>query len=233
LVTKATHKDQSPLHRPCVGGRNDCQLWRQPDTNHRSTDPALVDGPIGSYDGAVIAANHAFHRREAGGDGRRANDPCSSQSCVPPARGRRGRRVGNRHVLAAVLGGLLTTFLLAGCGPDKPPFQEVSGRVTFEKQPLRKGLIEFVPARPGGTGAGAIVRDGRYTVRPEAGLLPGEYRVRIVPNVPVRTDWEESSSDHPAGTLQKVQIPAKYNVNTILTAEVKTDGKQTLDFALD
>jgi hypothetical protein len=132
---------------------------------------------------------------------------------------------------------LLTTFVaglfvLAGCGKGAPPFQEVSGRVTFQKQPLRKGLIEFVPTASGGSSAGAIIRDGQYLLRPEAGLLPGSYRVKVVPTVPVRADWEERPRGG-TGKASKIVIPAKYNVDTVLTAEVKTDGKQTIDFELD
>lgn len=136
----------------------------------------------------------------------------------------------NERLFALLVVGLL---LLAGCGTGQPAFQEVSGRVTFQKQPLRKGLIEFVPANPGGTSAGAIIRDGQYTVRPAAGLLPGSYRVKIVPNVPARADWEESPPGNSSRSLPAIQIPEKYNVKTILTAEVKTDGKQTIDFQLD
>jgi hypothetical protein len=132
--------------------------------------------------------------------------------------------------LLAVL--VLGLFALAGCGNDKPPFQEVSGRVTFQKQALRKGLIEFVPASSGGSSAGAIIRDGQYILRPEAGLLPGSYRVKIVPTVPVRVDWEETPQGGPQ-RASPIVIPQKYNVNTILTAEVKADGKQTIDIELD
>jgi hypothetical protein len=132
-------------------------------------------------------------------------------------------------IFAAVVVGMQ---VLAGCGAGRPAFQEVSGRVVFRKQPLRKGLIEFVAAGPGASGAGTVIRDGQYTVRPEAGLSPGNYRVKIVPNVPSRIDWEDSAARQQSAA-QKVQIPEKYNVKTVLTAEVKSDGKQTIDFELD
>lgn len=130
---------------------------------------------------------------------------------------------------------LIGLLVLAGCGSAKPPFQEVAGRVMFQKQPLRKGLIEFVPTVSAGARAGAIVRDGQYTVRREAGLLPGSYRVAVVPKVPMRADWEDDPAAKAGGTAasQEVKIPEKYNVATILTAEVKNEGKQTIDFSLE
>lgn len=133
-------------------------------------------------------------------------------------------------MLAALLVGLTA---LGGCGSGKPASQEVVGRVTFQKEPLRKGLIEFVPTVSGGSRAGAVVRDGRYTVRREAGLPPGNYRVTIVSNVPRMADWEETDANGAAARPQNIQIPEKYNVNTVLTAEVTSDGKQTLDFDLE
>jgi hypothetical protein len=133
-------------------------------------------------------------------------------------------------VPVVLVAGLL---VLGGCGKGRPASQEVSGQVAFQKQPLRKGLIEFIPANPGGTSAGAVIRDGRYTVRPEAGLLPGNYRVRIVPKVPMRADWDESTEKRPPGPSHPIQIPDKYNINSVLTAEVKAEGRQTIDFNLD
>jgi hypothetical protein len=148
-------------------------------------------------------------------------------ACHPAVEGHFAR---HEHRFALAVIGLL---LLGGCGRGQPAFQEASGRVTFQKQPLRKGLIEFVPANFGGSGAGAIIRDGRYKIRPDAGLLPGSYRVRIVPKVPLRADWEESTERRPQEAPHSVQIPDKYNNNSVFTAEVKAEGRQTIDFDLD
>jgi hypothetical protein len=137
------------------------------------------------------------------------------------------------HVgLALLATSVVGLFVLGGCGKGTPPFQEVSGRVTLQKQPLRKGLIEFVPTTSGGSSAGTIIRDGQYVLVPAAGLLPGFYRVKIVPTVPVRADWEERPQGG-EGRAPEVVIPEKYNVKTTLTAEVSADGKHTIDFQLD
>jgi hypothetical protein len=131
-------------------------------------------------------------------------------------------------VIASIFMASVACLVAVGCGKSKPSFQEVSGHVMFQRHLLRKGLIEFVPTSPGGSSAGAIIRDGKYTVRTEAGLLPGSYRVKIVPTVPPRADWEATPQGGP-----QIVIPPKYNSNTTLTAEVKAESPQTIDFALD
>ena len=126
----------------------------------------------------------------------------------------------------------------AGCGGGGADPQEVSGRVTFQKQPLESGTIEFVPTAPEGTGAGAMVRGGQYTVGRESGLLPGSYRVKIAAAA-LRIDRDEAPSFSGSGDAGRpraanhVEIPKKYNVDTVLTAEVAAEGKQTIDFDLD
>jgi hypothetical protein len=129
-------------------------------------------------------------------------------------------------------------LLLGGCGGGKPPPQEVSGSVKFQKQPLPRGMIEFLSTALNRPSAGALVLDGRYTVPLVAGLQPGSYRVRITALPTSRAAVEESmsrkegrESRQPPQTI--VQIPEKYNANTVLTAEVEAEGRQTIDFNLD
>lgn len=160
----------------------------------------------------------------------RTKNPVAERRLAKTARQTRLRLHAIYPALAASLVGLT---VLGGCGSGKPASQEVGGRVTLQNEPLRKGLIEFVPTVPGGSRAGAIVRNGQYTVRREAGLLPGNYRVTIASKVPRMADWEETDANGAAARPQNIQISEKYNINTVLTAEVKSDGKQTLDFDLE
>ncbi len=86
--------------------------------------------------------------------------------------------------------------------------------------------------------AEAVVSDGQYTVVRERGLLPGNYRVKIAA-VRLRIHVDEPPSllggggSRPQEQPDIVPIPPKYNVNTVLTAEVKAEGQQTIDFDLD
>src|SRR4051812_8281041 len=72
---------------------------------------------------------------------------------------------------------------LGGCiGGDGLPRQEVSGKVTFDGQPLADGSIQFqpdptipTPAVPGG----AVIEAGAYRISRQEGLVPGSYKVMI------------------------------------------------------
>ncbi|MDX1946540.1 MAG: hypothetical protein SFU86_14155 [Pirellulaceae bacterium] len=79
---------------------------------------------------------------------------------------------------------LLALAALAGCG--RPTFP-VSGKVTFEGQPLAGGgSIRFVPLDDQGRESGGeIGTDGTYfmrTLTENDGSFPGEYRVEITQN---------------------------------------------------
>jgi hypothetical protein len=72
--------------------------------------------------------------------------------------------------------------LLAGCGSDEKLY-DVSGTITFEGQPIPKGLIFFDPA-PGtpGTQGFATIENGRFdtSVRDKGrGIRGGAYQIRI------------------------------------------------------
>src|SRR3954453_15047519 len=85
---------------------------------------------------------------------------------------------------------LVTAALcLFGCGghPSKPKLGRVSGKVTYNGQPVTKGLVSFVPS--GGPGAqtgqaapGEIGPDGSYTLTTFEngdGAVLGEHKVLV------------------------------------------------------
>ena len=72
--------------------------------------------------------------------------------------------------------------LVAGCGPDEKLY-DVSGTITFDGQPIPKGLIFFDPA-PGtpGTQGFANIENGKFdTSVPDKGrgIRGGTYLIRI------------------------------------------------------
>lgn len=77
-------------------------------------------------------------------------------------------------------------FLCAGCGGNNR--QGMTGRVTYDGQPLTYGQIQFDPdtskGHSGPQGAGEI-RDGQYRTNPNYGPTPGPHVVRI-------TGWNTS-----------------------------------------
>ncbi len=74
-------------------------------------------------------------------------------------------------------------LLLASCGGDGEAFGKrypVSGKVTYNGQPLEKGSISFVPEK--GAGATGPIEKGDYTLSTggdQDGALPGKYKVTI------------------------------------------------------
>jgi hypothetical protein len=143
-----------------------------------------------------------------------------------------------RRVLRGSWGILLGAFapcLCAGCfgAADNLPRQPISGTVKFNGQPLKSGLIEFQPAGKGMATAGvAPITDGSYSLARAEGLQPGKYEVRIT-SAP-------QTAERPPGTLPgdnplppaKELIPAKFNSQTTLSADVTKDGPNKLDFDL-
>ncbi|WP_156514357.1 hypothetical protein [Planctomyces sp. SH-PL14] len=133
-----------------------------------------------------------------------------------------------RWVLCAVL-------LLAGCGA-KPKVTEglkaVTGKITYKDQPVTSGVVTFYTDRREGMGAtGNINPDGTYSLQTNAnspGAKPGAYKIRIESwSVPPKVTDD-------AVVPGKSAIPEKYgNVEQSgLTATVKEDASQTIDFKL-
>ena len=74
-----------------------------------------------------------------------------------------------------------------GCG-GMPA--SVSGTVSVDGEPLKKGKVTFMPVGPGQMAIGAISSDGSYELRTnrEEGLGVGEYKVSVVSREMTPTD---------------------------------------------
>lgn len=117
-------------------------------------------------------------------------------------------------------------LVLHGCigapatvGPEKT---KVSGQVNLDQKPLPDGQIVFIDA----TGElprtyGAAVRGGKY----EAELTPGAKRVEISARLPAPTATDP-------GANMKELLPARYNTESTLTAEISDEGEENLNFEL-
>lgn len=122
----------------------------------------------------------------------------------------------------------MTAVLLCGCGGE-PAGSSVYGEVTFQGKPLDQGMIIFSPAEGQGTLSGGPIKDGRYTVPAESGLAPGKYTVRISSTEGGGPSTGGLRDDVPE-VEAKERIPAQYNVQTTLTAEVKESGENKFDY---
>lgn len=109
-------------------------------------------------------------------------------------------------------------LLLAGCSPPKPV--PVSGRVTLDGEDLAEGDIEFVSDNPAfGPEAGKVAQ-GRFELQ----ARPGKNKVKITATrkLPPKGGFDYFES----------VIPAKYNEQTELTADVPGEGRSDLLFEL-
>jgi len=123
---------------------------------------------------------------------------------------------------------VLSTVILAGCGGDTGPRKvSVAGTVTFNGEPLESGEI-VLRATSGGDPAGAgQISAGKF----ECKVTPGSKTVSI-------TAWKEESGPAEgletgeAGGVSEQYLPATYNDETTLTAEIGDDGNSDLVFEL-
>jgi hypothetical protein len=124
-------------------------------------------------------------------------------------------------------------ILLAIAGCNREGRTAVSGTVTFDGQPLTAGQIVFEPTSGGRLGI-AQISNGAYNMPAIQGPTAGKYVVRITANrASGRKIKAGGGRDTQALVDQNEQfIPAKYNNESELTAEVTNERSIVRDFAL-
>ncbi len=132
---------------------------------------------------------------------------------------------------------LIAGLTVPGCSAsgDGLPREAVTGTVTLDGQPLAEGLIQFAPADPvsGAVGGGSTIKSGRFTISRDYGLIPGRYNVSI--SAPDRGGGKGKPQSPGGGgrsALAKELIPAKYNAQSDLKAEIKQGVSNDLTFTL-
>jgi hypothetical protein len=129
--------------------------------------------------------------------------------------------------------GLLTLLAAvpAGCADRYGGRQAVRGEVTLQGQPLKEGVIAFVPLDGQGTQSGAPVVNGAYAVPRASGLKPGKYLVQLTAGDGKTPHDEEAAA--PGGSANIVSfdlIPEEWNVRSTQKVEVRKDGDNKFDF---
>ncbi len=131
---------------------------------------------------------------------------------------------------------LLTSLLFfSGCGGgDSFELAAVSGKVTMDGKPLAGVTVTYQPIaqdkkNPGAGSFGKTNEQGEFTLElittGEAGAAVGSHQVSITTPAP------EDSGDSDVNDFAD-PIPARYNSQTTLTAEVKEGGTDKADFKL-
>lgn len=122
----------------------------------------------------------------------------------------------------------LFALTLAGCsGSTTAPTYPVTGTVTLDGKPLEKGEIYFLTPAKGEVDIVAI-KDGKFEGQAKAGARRVEiHAYKIVP--------AHEAASMPGYTVPESRenyLPAQYNTESTLTAEVKADGENQFDFQL-
>ena len=132
-------------------------------------------------------------------------------------------RIFRRHVTRILL---VTAVLSATAGCSKNNGRAtVSGTVTFDGQPVKTGIVRFVPADGRTATADSIIADGRYS----AAVPPGEKLVEITS--PKVIGKRRMMPESPEIDVVEELLPAKYNVKSELKYSVE-NSTQTKDFEL-
>jgi hypothetical protein len=138
------------------------------------------------------------------------------------------RHTGRLSALLFIFG---AAGLAAGCSgaTDNLPREAVAGTVTLDGQSLADGTIAFTPAgtsdEEGMSGGGGEIKNGKFAIARDVGLLPGNYNVAIFASEKTgeRTKPAQVGAGKPT-ELAKQLIPAKYNSKSELKAEIKKGG---------
>lgn len=114
-----------------------------------------------------------------------------------------------------------------GCGDAGPTMFPVAGTVSLDGAPIAEGDIIFLDADPSIAPDGGKIENGQFKMQAK----PGKKRVEI------RASRLEKLPSGQAGAMGETEayvdyIPARYNLNTELTADVQESGENQFDFPL-
>ena len=126
-----------------------------------------------------------------------------------------------------ILAGAWLSLTLIGCAPAEkaePPKSKVTGKITFNNQPVKEGSVVFENKEEGHLASG-VIKDGAFTL-PAAPI--GKYKVFVTP--PPAPPSSDPAKPNPPP--DPADIPKKYRdvATSDLTAEVKAgDNTVTLE----
>ena len=135
----------------------------------------------------------------------------------------------NRSIFSRSLLVIATALCLVGC--DSSGLTTVTGKVTYNGEPVPTGTISFVSAdKP--TAYGEIGPDGSYSLmtnKPGDGAMPGSYQVTVIALEDMGDRMPEDRNPLPPPV-----VPNKYSSagTSGLTAEVEAGKENVIDFDL-
>ncbi len=127
---------------------------------------------------------------------------------------------------------VVAVAIIGGCGPGGIERAVLSGTVTYQGQPVKKGVIRFIPIKgTKGPSWGAHIIDGRYKAAGKGGVPVGTHKVEILA-------YRPKAAAPPPGrepdTIPPEQyIPDKYNAKSVLEITIPPgSGKVVENFDL-
>ena len=118
-------------------------------------------------------------------------------------------------------------MLCSGRLRSRDGLTEISGAVTYDGQPVKKGTISFLRGWQGPHGR-RIITDGKYAVR----VAPGQKLVRIEGfKVVGQHHYVPNDPTSPMIDIQEQILPERYNAKSELTCEITADA-HGCDFTL-
>jgi len=133
---------------------------------------------------------------------------------------------------------IVTGVSLSGCGvevDERGQRVEVSGQVTIDGQPLKKGRIVFVSDEgAGAVKATALIQDGTYLIDEQTGPVASTARVEIHPEILELGELEVARGGDRFKKIdvRPIVIPHRYNTRSELTAEISESGDNAFNFEL-
>lgn len=144
--------------------------------------------------------------------------------------GSNGYERGSQLAVCLTMAGVI--FAMGGCSSgDELEKVIVRGEVRYDGQPIENGQISFFPLEETkGPMSGAPIAAGQYIVQGKGGVPVGRHRVEIEAyRASTLADDPEASE----GGVRLQYLPAKFNQQSELTADVSNDVSQVLrDFDL-
>ncbi len=151
-----------------------------------------------------------------------------------------------------MLVGAIAVIVSIGCGGAGTGTASLSGSVTLDGEPLAEGTIQLRPTGgAAGVGGTSDITNGSYSIPVGSGLDPGAHSVVIMAMRPATPEEmakqaQDINMDEPEAGEEEEEdavtpeppspmtqyLPAKYNSQTTLTADIVA-GENTKDFPLE
>lgn len=137
------------------------------------------------------------------------------------------------HTVLRLLILVLLVLPLVGCGRkyEGPKQYPLSGKVSYDGEPVDMGTISFLPAGEAKQRvSGGEIIEGAYSVPEERGANAGKYRVEIRWSKKTGTKYFDKELQL-ENDVRKEGLPPRFHEESELTAEVAA-SKTTFDFHL-